>query len=70
MKVIFFELVIYCIIPLSTLPIGRLNFVIKHNSFLSGRLIRRPKQVEVLGGQKLKIVVKNDVGCGSRYFVR
>ena len=57
---------VYCIIPLSSLPIGRLDFFIKHESFPSRRFLRQAKQVEVLGGQKLKIGVKNVVGCGSR----
>ena len=52
---------VYCIIPLSSLPIDRLDFVIKHKSFCSRKLLRQPKQVEVLGGQKLKIAVKNVV---------
>ena len=44
-----------------SVPIDRLDFVTKHKSFPSQRLLRQPKQVEVLGGQKLKIAVKNVV---------
>ena len=41
--------------PLSSLLIGRLDFVIKHKSFPSRRFFRQPKQVEMSGGQKFKI---------------
>ena len=63
----FFKSVVRCIIPLSSLPIGRLDFVTKHKSFPSWRLIRQPKQVEVLGWQKIKIAVNNVVGWRSGY---
>ena len=61
---------VHCLIPVSSLPIGRLDFAIKSKSFPSRRLLRQSKQVEVLGGQKLEIAVKNVIDCGSGYFGR
>ena len=60
----------YCIIPLSSLLIGCLDFVKEHDSSPYRRLLKQPEQVAAIGGQKRKIAVKNVVGCGSEYLGR
>ena len=60
----------YCIIPLLSLLIGRLDFVKEHDSSAYRRLLKQPKQVAVVGEQKRKIAAKNVVGCDSGYFGR